>query len=145
MELTQAEADSLIQMEKYRIDDQAWYYPIPGDRIEVPMQSPDGKERFLLDITRSQIDLKKVSHQTRYRKTAILVRLCLGSAPHRNPDGQEIPAPHIHLYREGFGDTWAFPVEPRFFSNLADLNQALVDFMGYCNITRPPVIVPRLL
>ncbi|HEY7442131.1 MAG TPA: hypothetical protein VH701_06920 [Vicinamibacterales bacterium] len=26
-------------------------------------------------------------------------------APHRNPDDEEIPCPHLHLYREGYGDS----------------------------------------
>jgi hypothetical protein len=34
----------------------------------------------------------------------VLVRLDLGGAPHRNPFDEEIGVPHLHLYREGFGD-----------------------------------------
>ena len=70
----------------------------------------DGREEFLLDIRRARIDLAKGTYQNRGREVVILARLDFGGAPHRNPDGEEIGSPHIHLYREGFGDKWAFPI-----------------------------------
>ncbi len=70
----------------------------------------------------------------------VLVRLDIEGAPHRNPDGQEVPTPHIHVYREGYGDKWAVAVSPKDFSDTTDVFQAMEDFMSYCNITQPPVI-----
>jgi hypothetical protein len=32
--LTQEEADALMEMEKRRVDDQEWLFPSPGDRVE---------------------------------------------------------------------------------------------------------------
>jgi len=52
--ITQAEADSLIAMEKHRLDDQAWLFSAPGERIAVPLISHDKRENFTLDVTRSQ-------------------------------------------------------------------------------------------
>lgn len=101
---------------------------------------PDRREQFLLDLSRGRIDLRKVKTQTRARQIVVLVRLDLGGAPHRNPDGEEIPVPHLHVYREGYGDKWAVPVPAYRFGNLADVWQTLSDFMGYCNITQPPRI-----
>jgi hypothetical protein len=37
------------------------------------------------------------------------MRLDLDGPPHRNPDDEEIPWPHLHVYREGYGDKWASP------------------------------------
>lgn len=48
------------------------------------------RENFLLDIRRGKIDLLKATNQNRARQTIVLVRLDLGGAPHRNPDGEEI-------------------------------------------------------
>ncbi len=138
--LTQAEADALIAMEKQRVDDQVWNYPELGGAATIPLASTDKKEKFFLDITRSRIDLAKGTYQNRGRNVVILVRLDFGGAPHRNPDGEEVPTPHIHLYREGFGDKWAFPVSADKFSNTSNLWQTLEDFMKYCNIVRPPLI-----
>ena len=68
----------------------------------------------------------------------ILARLDFGGAPHRNPDGEEIASPHLHVYREGFGDKWAFPVPTDTFTDLADLWRTLQNFMHYCNIVELP-------
>lgn len=138
--LTQAEADALIAMEKHRVNEDHSDFPMGGESLVVPLQSADRREQFLLDISRGRIDLTKVTMQNRARQVVVLVRLDLGSAPHRNPDGEEVAAPHLHLYREGFGDKWAMPVDHAFFSATDDLWQTLEDFMTFCNITRRPHI-----
>ena len=70
----------------------------------------------------------------------VLVRLDFGGAPHRNPDGKEILSPHLHIYREGFGDKWAFEIPTDKFSHIEDPWETLQDFMQYCNIIDPPNI-----
>jgi len=72
------------------------------------------------------------------------MRLDIGGAPHRNPDGEEIPCPHLHIYREGFGDKWAVLAPEAHYSNLDDLYRTLEDFMRHCNIVEPPKIQPGL-
>ncbi|HYM62636.1 MAG TPA: hypothetical protein VEZ11_17260 [Thermoanaerobaculia bacterium] len=138
--LTQTEADALIAMEKHRANDDRSDFPLGGESIVLPLQSPDKREQFLLDMSRGRIDLLKVKLQNRARQVVVLVRLDLGGAPHRNPDDEEIQAPHLHLYREGYGDKWAFPVPSDRFTKIADLWATLGDFMRYCNITQPPYI-----
>ncbi len=69
----------------------------------------------------------------------ILARLDLGGPPHRNPDGQEILCPHLHLHREGYGDKWAYPL-PVDFTNPNDAWLILNEFMDYCNIVDKPDI-----
>jgi hypothetical protein len=138
-DLTQSEADALIALEKHRTDEQEWDFPMGGESVCVPLQSDDGREQFLLDISRGRIDLGKVKMQNRGRQVVVLVRLDLGGPPHRNPDGEEIGTPHIHVYREGYGDKWAFPL-PVDFGAVADLRTTLDDFFRYCNVTRPPLI-----
>lgn len=91
-----------------------------------------------------KINLLKGTYQTRSRQVVVLVRLDFGGPPHRNPDGQEIASPHIHIFREGYADKWAFPVLPENFPNLNDLFQTLQDFYAYCNITQPPQIYKGL-
>lgn len=82
--------------------------------------------------------------QTRGRQVVVLVRLDLGGAPHRNPDGEKIPVPHIHIYREGYGDKWAMPVPTDQFRAVADVWTTFEDFLQFCNITQPPYIDRRL-
>ena len=113
IDLTQEEADALIAMPKNRTNDEVVFYPGPGKPVAIPLVSDDKRENFLLDIRRGRIDL--------------------GGAPHRNPDGEEIACPHLHVYKEGYGTKWAKPVPPDKFPNAEDLWKTLQDFMGYCN------------
>jgi uncharacterized protein DUF6978 len=142
--LSQSEADALIAMEKVRMGDSENSYPDPGGKLSIPLASPDGREVFLLDVSRGQINLAKVTHQNRARQIVVLMRLDVGGAPHRNPDGEEIPCPHLHIYQQGLGDKWAFPAPRDRYSNLDDLMQTLEDFMRHCNVTKPPKIHPGL-
>jgi hypothetical protein len=138
--LTQAEADALIAMEKHRANEGHADFPMGGQSVVLPLQSADKREQFLLDLSRGRIDLLKVKMQNRGRQVVVLVRLDLGGAPHRNPDDEEIPVPHLHVYREGYGDKWAVPVPADRFSNPADVWVTLAEFMRFCNITQPPHI-----
>lgn len=138
--LTQAEADALIAMEKHRASEEHADFPMGGQSVVLPLQSADKREQFLLDLSRGRIDLLKVKMQNRGRQVVVLVRLDLGGAPHRNPDDEEIPVPHLHVYREGYGDKWAAPVPADRFGNLADVWVTLEEFMRFCNITQPPPI-----
>ncbi len=128
-----------MAVEKRCADDAERDYPGLGGRVTVPLVSMDRREPFFLDLRRGRIDLRKGSYQTRARKVVILARLDFGGSPHRNPDGEEIGSPHLHLYREGYGDKWAFPVSAEDFSNLNDPWLALEDFMRFCKITEPPL------
>jgi len=137
--LTQKEADALIRMEKHKVDNQKWLFPANGI-VSNPLISANRREDFLLDIRRARIDLLKGTYQNRVRQVVTLVRLDFGAKPHRNPDGNIIISPHIHIYREGFGHKWAEPINKNDFSKPADIWQLLQDFMKFCNVTKPPVI-----
>lgn len=102
--LSQSEADALFAMEKHRSDDSERSFPGGGGSIVIPLVSTDGRESFLLDLRRRRVDITKATYQNRARTVVVLARLDLGGHPHRNPDGEEIGSPHLHRYREGFGD-----------------------------------------
>ena len=144
IELTQTEADELIVMPKQPSDQDVVLFPAAGERLVIPLISLDRTEDFLLDVTRSRIDLAKITYQNRGRVVVVLMRLDLNGAPHRNPDGGQMPCPHLHIYREGFGDKWAFPLPAGKFVNLDDMTQTLSDFMGECNVTVQPAVQTRL-
>lgn len=140
IELAQAEADELIAMEKHRVDDNRYSLPDLGGNLSIPLHSADKRQQFLLDISRGRIDLRKGEYQNRAHKVVVLLRLDLGGAPHRNPDDEEIPCPHLHVYREGYGHRWATPVPTSIFTNIDDRWQTLNEFIQYCNIIEPPFI-----
>ena len=118
-------------------------YPSIGGKMAIPLQSEDGHEEFVLNIIRGQKLQAKVSYQTRGRSVVVLARLDLGnSTPHRNPDGEVIGSPHIHLYREGFGDKWAFEIKPDMAAEIgfdfldinADTKEWFDSFLAFCKI-----------
>jgi hypothetical protein len=100
--------------------------------------SLDKREHFLLNVTRYQIRVTKANYQSRARQVIVLMRLDIDGSPHRNPDGEEIPCPHLHIYREGFGDKWAFPAPVDKYPDTRSLFPAFEAFMQHCNITLPP-------
>lgn len=138
--ITQAEADALLALEKRKADNVIWMFPSMGGSISIPLVSAAAGEDFILDVSRGRINLKKGTFQGRGRQTIILARLDTGGPGHRNPDGEELACPHLHLYREGYGDKWAFipPVDD--FPNLVDPMRTLQDFMRFFKIVDPPTI-----
>lgn len=138
--LAQAEADRLFGLEKRRVDSTHWSFPDTGESFTIPLTSTDLHESFHMDLRRARIDLAKSTFQNRARQVVILARLDLGGRPHRNPDGEVIESPHLHLYREGYGDKWAFPVPGDLFPDPHNPWTSLKDFMRFCNIVKPPVI-----
>jgi len=46
---------------------------------------------------------------------------------------------HLHIYKEGFGDKYAYPL-PEEFIDCKDINDFLEKFMNYCNIVNKPII-----
>jgi hypothetical protein len=92
----------------------------------------------VLDVSRSQIKLAKATFQNRARQAIVLMRLDLDGPPHRNPDGSEILCPHLHTYREGYGDKWAIPAPVDRYPNTLDLYVTFEAFMAHCNVTNPP-------
>lgn len=92
----------------------------------------------MIDVTRAQIRLTKATYQNRARAVIILMRLDLDGPPHGNPDGVEVPRPHLHIYREGYGDKWASPAPVATYSDTLDLFATFEEFMRQCNITDPP-------
>ena len=139
--LTQIEADRLIALEKHFSpeNNKLLDYPSLGGKLTVPLFCIDKRESFHLDITRGYIALTKSTKQLRGRQVIPLLRLDLGGPPHRNPDDTEVPCPHLHIYREGFADKWAYPI-PDSFKKIDDSYQTLLDFMNYCHITKQPAI-----
>ena len=140
IDLTQSEADHLIAMPKRASSEDVHAFPSIGGKLVLELESVDKTEDFLLDVTRSRIDFSRVTYQSRARIVVVLKRLDLNGPPHRNPDDEVIPCPHLHTYREGYGDKWAEPVLSGMYTNLEDLPQTLNEFMKKCNVVQAPVI-----
>jgi hypothetical protein len=141
--LTQQEADDLLSFEKHYRGKETFIFPSFGGDLHIPLHSSDNREEFILDISRGSISLEKNKFQTRARTTIILIRVDIGGAPHRNPDGTEIQCPHIHFYKAGFDDKWAEPLS-NYFVNIDVPIKMLHEFMDYCKIITKPYIQTEL-
>ena len=55
-----------------------------------------------------------------------------------NPDGTKISANHIHIFKEGYGLSWAYELSQFndiLFKSPNDFNQMFYDFCKYCNVS----------
>ena len=115
------------------------------------------KDPFTLDVGEKSIELK-YTFQTRIYTTVILLRYDYGGS-HDNPKencqiskddpfyeihqqciGRKyIREPHIHVYREGFEDRWAYPVDG-IIKDPADVPGSLKEFLKYCAVSDIPGI-----
>lgn len=145
--LTTEQAELLLALPKfYRGDEKTFDLPTRGKSLRIPLESEDAQERFSLDISTGRIELKRFKVQTRARKTVILRRLDLYGRPHVNPDGEEIPCPHLHKYREGFGDRWAECLPAHLLTSGAPLKEKVLKlFMAECNIDGALEIIQKEL
>ena len=139
--LTQSEAERLIALEKHTANREPIAYPNLGGSVRAELIADEGREAFFLDVRRGSVVFSKTTNQLRARHSIILLRLDLGGAPHRNPDGAEIPCPHLHVYRENFAVKWAFPVPEELSKDLSNFKVTLFDFMTYCRIIEQPKFI----
>jgi hypothetical protein len=137
--LTQTETAALLAIEKRCLHVGNLSFPLAGEKLVLNIESLDGREKFLLDVNRGRIKLTQCTYQERIRTSITLVRLDLNGPEHTNPDGEVIPCPHLHIYREGYGDKWAETLPPGFLSP-NNLIATLEHFWSFCNITDVPPI-----
>ncbi len=140
MSITQAEFNYLISQDKEFED-----LSNPVSLGPAPIQwtrkiiAPVTKELFLLDFYRGSVELTKYTLNSRYRQTIILLRYDNGGR-HTNPDGTLFEGPHVHIYREGYNDKFAFPISEIDVSNSDSMEVVVKKIMQFCNIKRFPSI-----
>jgi hypothetical protein len=138
--LTQAEADQLIKVAKHFVRPPASISIPPGLDETFELAGPGDRDKFHLDIWRGTIRLTKLKFQNRVQTVIVLVRLDVDGAPHTNPDGQRLAGTHLHLFREGYDDKWAYPVDATAFTALSDPGTIFQEFCAYCHVESPPPV-----
>jgi len=139
MSITQPEFDYLIQLKKeFQKRDELLLGPAPlkWSRDIISLFS---KDAFLLDYYRGSLEIKKYTYNKRYRTSIPLVRFD-SFGRHTNPDGQKFVGPHIHIYKEGFDDKFAYPIDSIGADLSTSMQEVLVKFLKYCNIQNIPPI-----
>ena len=142
--MLQEEADALLAMPKrFRGVD---IISLPaGSSQTLDLYGPEEREVFLFDMWRGTIRLAKYRYQTRGRVVTVLARLDINGSPHTNPDGSTVGPTHLHLYRAGFDDKWAFELDPKLFHDPQDSGLTFGDFCRFCNVTDTPPFQGELL
>lgn len=137
-----------IQEEKKYIDKNI-DFPMPNDAVQLSVKSVFSENEYIVDINRKQATLGRITYQDRYQKNIILLRLDIGTKPHRNPDGKILSGNHIHVYKNDYQDTVAYELDdpalkeinPAFdLQSFAtdDIHHLFQAFSEFCNIINVP-------
>jgi len=137
--LTQDEADTLKAIEKYLLDPHSVRMPTPQTtNIYQLKYTMEGRamQNMKVSAYRGKKNPSKVSYRLMYDDYFILIRIdTKDNTPHRNPDGTVISPlqPHIHIYREGYHDKFAYPL-PNGFSDANNIMGLFLEFLSYSTI-----------
>ena len=142
--LTDLEARRLLDALKQLVSTQPIVFPSLQSYITLEATSDRANEKFQLDVQRKTLNVKKCTYQTRYNKLTNLLRIDIEGPAHSNPDGTEIPCPHIHIYKEGYDDKWAYPLSSKMMTDPNDLIRILIDFLEYNHITNVPNVISQI-
>lgn len=73
--------------------------PIDGDKYGLNLERCDNNDNVLIiHIVSSNKSREKYSFNVVYNKSITILRIDIGgSLVHINPDGEEIPVPHMHI------------------------------------------------
>jgi hypothetical protein len=144
--LSQNEVDHLLRLKKKFQDDAAidlGPHPIEWSRNIISIES---KDAFILDYRRASIELKKYTLNKRYRTAIVLLRYdSIGR--HTNPPGtdeKKFDGPHVHLFREGYDDKWAFPISVLGLNSDPTIVDVLGKLLDYCNVIERPQFADAL-
>jgi len=140
--LTDNEFRALLALNKFFEKTNSITTPV-GKAESYALTDASGTKKFYLDVDRGgRIELgRKIKLQNRYR-TVTLVRFEINGPYHTNPDGTHIGRNHIHIYREGFDDAWAFELSDFSeidFSSCESFDDYLNVFCEYCHIEKPEI------
>jgi hypothetical protein len=141
--ITQKEFEILLAYKKrFKEDEQIDLYLPEWQREIVSVESTD---TFILNYRRGTINFEKYTFNNRNPVIVLLRFDSLGRHTNPDSDGRSFSGPHVHIYREGFGDKIAFPVSEIGLSE-TDLKgeDVLPIFLRYCNVLNLPSIQTTL-
>lgn len=140
--LTQEEAQRLLEMVKRSLISEI-NFPTRGTTKEFDVVGDTKADVFSINIFRAKISTFKYNIGARIKKNGImLLELHINpTTVHSNPDGNKITGSHWHVYKEGFGRTYAFPADDikaeKFVENT-------IAFLEKFNVVERPDIIFQL-
>ncbi|HBY69669.1 MAG TPA: hypothetical protein DEG69_19165 [Flavobacteriaceae bacterium] len=143
MSITQSDFDIFIKEEKVFSDliKPLTLSPAPINWTR-EIKAINSKNIYLLDFYRGSFELSRYTYNKRFRQSIILIRYDSGGR-HTNPDGVSFDGPHVHIYKEGFNDKFAYPISELSINNNFSMEEVLNKLLQFCNVTkRPSIEVP---
>lgn len=135
-ELSQEKANNLIAMDKFFTKNKQ-RLPQVFEHAKIELSDSAKSITFYFDIDRrGKIELKSTL-QNRYETNEILVRLDINGPEHINPDGTKVGRNHIHIYKEGYADRWAYDTDKFGFGVYNSFQEYFFKFCEYCHIQIP--------
>ncbi|MBN1275499.1 hypothetical protein JXA12_04385 [Candidatus Woesearchaeota archaeon] len=111
--------------------------------LSEPVVSDAHGDIFALDIKQGKIELKMMRCGHRVHSVFTLLRLDVDDRVHINPGGVKVTGPHVHVYREGYNDRFAFPANQYGFKDLSDFGSVIEKFMELCNIAKTSIKIQK--
>ncbi len=144
--ITEEEFELLHKLEKYLdLAEDCIEWPKKGKNLVIPCFSDDNREAFEITVNRGKIEIRKISCQQLYTQDkSILFRIDNIGPRHQNPDGKYIDCPHIHIYKEGYGVRWAYPLEKVIKTDNDNPIELFKEFLKYINVVELPHIEYQL-
>ena len=97
------------------------------------------KDIFLLDFHRGTIEISKYTYNKRFRQTIIMLRYdAKGRHTNPPPDEKTFDGPHVHIYKEGYDDKFAYPISEIGVNENDSMEGVLVKFLNFCNVKNLP-------
>lgn len=103
------------------------------------IEAVNSKNKYLLDFYRGSFELTRYTYNKRYRQSIILLRYDNGGR-HTNPDGRSFNGPHVHIFREGYNDKFAFPISDLNIDESNSIDEVLENLLQFCNVIKRPII-----
>ena len=121
----------LMALDKYFIRPESIKLPREQERKIYSLKSTTTEDSFIFDYDRRGRFELKYKEQLRYVKDICLVRLEVNAPQHMNPDGSITSRNHMHIYREGYGLSWAYEIS-EIFTEVSQKITSLYLFKIFC-------------
>jgi len=144
--ITQEDFEEIRQMRKEFTN---CYEPLvlgsPHTKWSKEIVAPDYKEMFILDYYRGKIEIK-YTYNKRYRKSTVILRFdSFGRHTNPGPNFEKFDGPHVHIFKEGYDDKFAYPIEVLNITPTENDQEVLEKICTYFNITARPSIQLSML
>lgn len=149
--------ENIIEKKSYTVNPETPIkFPMKGEILSLDVKSFNSQNSYLVDINKKYAVIERITFQDRYKKSIILLRLDIGNRPHTNPNGKNISGNHIHIYSDGYNESYAFELDDPVLQSVNpnfDLNrfktknhiELFKAFSDFCNISNFPSIEDSFL